>query len=230
MSPIDPRSGELFGTGRIPPSNIDFDYSIMDNPSPLHLPSPHHHSPHRIHFDFHNQPSRITEESTISSDSTGVQVPQPTAPMTPVLGGISRSASRPSHRRSIAAQEREDQQDREEQHQQDHREGARRKSSIAADPLFRPRAIDFAEMLENNAPCIFDRKDCTQMTRTRPVCYDCHERVQRMRERRSRILRKLLIVIWVAIQSGIVAMMVYLIMAAKHKREMKQILDQVGQI
>lgn len=227
MSPIDPRSGEMFGSGRMPPSNIDFDYSIMDNPhaiSPLNLPSPHphhRHSNHHIHFD-HSLPSRITEESTsVSRDST---VP-PAAPKTPALGVPSPTRpDTPRYQVPTTAEDQQDREDREEHHQQDHREGGRRRN---LDSFFRPRPIDFAEMLENSAPCIFARKDCTQMTRARPVCYECHERVEKLRNRRSRTVRKLLLVVWVAVQSGIVAMIVYLIMADKHKRALKQVLAEL---
>ena len=227
MSPIHLGSGEMFGSGRIPPSNIDFDYSIMDNPhpiSPLKLPSPHPHhrnSNHHLHFD-HSLPSRITEESATSSrDST---VP-PAAPKTPALGVP--SPSRPDTSRyqvSTTAEEQQDREDREEHQQQDHREGGRHRS---IDSFFRPRPVDFAEMLENSAPCIFARKDCTQMTRKRPVCYECHERVEKMRKRSTRIVRRLLLVTWVAVQSGVVATIVYLIMADKHKRALKQVLDDL---
>lgn len=68
------------------------------------------------------------------------------------------------------------------------------------------------------------------MTRKRPVCYECHERVDKTKKRSRRIVRKLLLVTWVAVQSGIVATLVYLIMADKHKRALKQVLDGLEQI
>ncbi|USW48691.1 hypothetical protein Slin15195_G020100 [Septoria linicola] len=251
LSPIDPAyKAEMYSAGRIPPreATVHWDHSIVKDPprppSPLQLPSPKQHqpsqqryspqrtSPYRHAFSTATHPSLITEEerereadedidplspstSTSSPPSLHLTSHAPNASSLSLVGMNLPPGPAIPHSPAL-------------------REAQPGKITSRAPynfSLYTPRAIDFADMLlDRGRHCIFRRGDCTDTVRARSVCWTCFERVTRLRRRREKWARWVGLLVWVGLQSAVVGIVVYLVMAEKHKRAMRQILEQIGAV
>lgn len=227
FSPIDPRPGVTFASNRIPPPEMQFDFSIMDapKPSPLQLPSPKRRdAPWRSRTHLPTIPqiaeSLLGDSSSSSSSSTGTQPTPYTA-----SDLLQLSTPNPAHLQP--------------------------RDAVNLLPTHRPASISHENALRDSQPsklesnltatdprnkyrsakhCIFRRKDCTDTVLPKYVCWDCGIRIERQTRWREKILRKILLLGWLALQATVVALLTYTVMAAKHTRAMRQIVDQFDQM
>lgn len=226
FSPIDPRPGGAFAAGTIPPPEIQFDFSIMDapRPSPLQLPSPQRHdAPWRSRTHLPTIP-QIAEslfgESSSSSSSTG------TTP-TPYTASDLLQLSAPA---SVLLQPRDVINHPPARHPASYLQETAHMDSQPPKIESNSNAIDFRDILAPREHCIFQREDCTDTAKPKYVCYGCSIRTKRQTRRRERIMRKILLLGWLGLQAAIVALLTYTVMAAKHTRAMRQIVDQFDQM
>ncbi|KAF2212355.1 hypothetical protein CERZMDRAFT_97631 [Cercospora zeae-maydis SCOH1-5] len=203
LSPIDPHPGRTFATGQIPPPEIQFDFSILDpGPSPLQLPSPK-----RRDASCRSRPHLPTipqvAETLSSSDSSSSQTtPTPYAasdflqlsePVSALLQPQDATNHPPA--RSGAPELQEDA----------HTDSQPSRFETMPNQIAEPRAIDFPELMAPRKHCLFNRRDCTDTAQPKYVCYGCYIRTKRQTRWGERLLRKLLFLAWLALQSAVVA-------------------------